>query len=90
MGDPRAGLDEPGQLAVREMHGVGEHRALAEAAGAVVDVDVVGGLGKQPRDLLDLAAVLGDVGLPVRPGRGARGPPIRAAGRRCTRPRTGA
>ena len=40
-----------------------------EPAGPVVDVDVVERLGEQAGHLGDLAAVLGDVGLPVRAGR---------------------
>ncbi len=42
-----------------------------EAAGTVVDVDVVLGIGMQARDLGDLERVLADVGLP--PGAGRRG-----------------
>ena len=48
---------------------------VAEPAGAVVDVEVVEGVGEQPRDLGDLAAVLGQMGLPV----GARVGAARAA-----------
>ena len=74
VGDVRPGLDQPRQLAIREVDRVREHRPLAETAGPVVDVDVVDGLGEEARDLLDLAAVLGDVGLPIGPGRcGKRG-----------------
>ena len=71
MGDARPGLDQPRELAIRQVDGVGEDRPRPEAAGAVVDVDVVERLGEQPRDLRDLAAILRHVGLPVRAGRAA-------------------
>ena len=90
MGDARPRLDQARQLAVGEVDRVGEDRPRPEAAGAVVDVDVVARLGEQARDLRDLAAVLGDVGLPPGAGRARRAPPIRAAARPCTRPRTAA
>ena len=88
MRDVRAGLDEPRQLAIREVDRVGQHGPRAEPAGAVVDVDVVERLGEEPGDLGDLAAVLGDVGLPVRAGRAPPAPPTRAAAPPSTRPRT--
>ena len=69
MGDARPGLDQPSQLAVGEVDGVRQHRPFAEPAGPVVDVDVVERLGEEPRDLGDLARILGHVGLPPRPGR---------------------
>src|SRR6476661_2239357 len=50
------------------MDRVGEYRATAEATGPVVDVEIVERVGKQPRHLLDLAAVLREVRLPVRAG----------------------
>ncbi len=73
MCDPRPALDQAAQFAVGKVDGVGEDRPLAEAAGPVVDVDVVLRLREEPCDLGDLAAVLGDVGLPVRPGRSGEG-----------------
>ena len=69
MGDPRAGLDQAVELAIGQVDGVGEDGPRPEPAGAVVDIDVVERLGEQPRDLRDLAAVLGQVGLPPGAGR---------------------
>ena len=66
------GLHEPRQLAIRQMDRVRQHRLRAQAAGAVVDIHVVDGLGEEPGHLGDLAAILGDVGLPVRSGRGGQ------------------
>ncbi len=70
MGDPRPGLDEATKLPVREMDGVREDGPLPEPAGAVVDVDVIDGVGEEPGDLGDLATVLRHVRLPVRTGGG--------------------
>ena len=61
---PRAGLGEPRLLPRGEVDRVGEDRPRPEAARPVVDVDVVARLGEQPRDLRDLARVLGHVRLP--------------------------
>ena len=70
----RPRLDEARQLAIREMDRMGEHGSLTQRAGPVIDVEVVAGLGKQPRDLRDLARVLRHVALPPGPGRaGERG-----------------
>ena len=64
----RLRLDEPPQLAIGQVDRVGEDRSRAEAAGTVVDVDVVLRLGEEARDLGDLARVLRDMGLPPRAG----------------------
>ena len=53
------------------MDRVGEDRLWPEAAGAVVDVDVVERVGEEAAHLVDLAGVLAHVRLP--PGAGARG-----------------
>ncbi len=45
-----------------------EDRPFAEAASAVVDIQVVDRLGKEPGYLGDLAAIFGQVGLPVGAG----------------------
>ena len=90
MGDPRPGLDEAGQLAIRAMDRVREDRVVPQPAGSVVDVDVIARVGEEPRDLRDLARILGDVGLPPGTRSNARGRPIRAASRPCTRWRTAA
>ena len=44
---------------------MGQDGPWPEAAGPVVDVEVVGRLGEEPGDLGQLAAVLGEVRLPV-------------------------
>ena len=64
MGDPGAARHEPAQLAVGEMDRVREHAPRPQPTGPVVDIEVVGCLGEQPCDRLDLAGVLGQVGLP--------------------------
>ena len=67
-------LDQAIELAIRQVDGMGEDGARPEPAGAVVDIDVVEGVGEQPRDFRDLAAVLGQVRLPPGAGRaGERG-----------------
>ena len=48
---------------------MGEDGARPEPAGLVVDIDVVEGVGEQPHDFRDLAAVLGQVRLPPGAGR---------------------
>ena len=68
VGDRRVGLRDAGDLPRREVDRVGEDRLGAEAAGPVVDVEVVDGVGEQPRDLADLVPVLRDVRLPVGAG----------------------
>ena len=64
VGDGRARLHEPLDLALGEVDGVREEGSGPQATGAVVDVEVVAGLGEQLGDRGDLAAVLGDVRLP--------------------------
>ena len=59
-------LDKPCQFPVGQVDRVGEDRPRAQAARPVVDIDVVERLGKEPRDLGDLATVLRHVRLPVR------------------------
>ena len=61
-----------------------------EPAGAVVDVDVVDGVGEEPPHLGDLERVLGQVGLPPRAGRPGERRRFARASRCCTRSRTGA
>ena len=61
-----SGLDEPRELAVGEVDGVGQDRPRAEPAGAVVDVDVVARLGEQPARPRRSRRVLGHVRLPPR------------------------
>ena len=41
MGHRRAALREPRDLALGQVDGVGQDRALGQAAGAVIDVEVV-------------------------------------------------
>ena len=69
MGDARPGLDQPAELPVREMDGVGQDGPLPQPAGAVVDVHVVERFGEEPADLGDLARILRHVGLPPGAGR---------------------
>ena len=48
MGDARVGLDQPAELPVGEVDGVGKDRPLPQPAGTVVDVDVVEGVWEEP------------------------------------------
>ena len=61
---------EPPELAVGRVHVVGEHRAGADEAEALVRVEVVAALGTR-RDGRDLARVLVDVDVKSRPARPA-------------------
>ncbi len=66
MGDAGAGLGEAGDLAVRQVHGVGEDGLWPKSPGTVIHVGVVDRVGEKTMDLVDLVAILGDVRLPIR------------------------
>ncbi len=75
MGDGRAALGQPGDLALGEVDGVREEGPGAQAAGAVVDIEVVERLRELLGDRGHLVPVLGEVRLPGRPvvsGQGCR------------------
>ena len=69
MGDPGPGVDQSGELALREMDGMRQDGPLTEAARAVVDIGVVQRLRKEPANLGDLERVLRQVRLPPSAGR---------------------
>ena len=67
MGHGRLALRETGYLTIGEVDGVREEGLAAEPAGSVVDIEVVARLGEPLGDRGHLAAVLGEVRLPVGP-----------------------
>ncbi len=64
-GHRRAGFAEALAFVVAQVHAVGEHRARADQAVVVVDVQVALALGEQLAHPFDLLAVLGEVGMHV-------------------------
>ena len=69
-GDAGAGLGHARQRAVAHMDAMGEDRARPDQAEAVVDVEIVGGLGKAFGDEGDLARIFGKVGVHQHVGMG--------------------
>ena len=66
MRDARPAGHQPLNLVLREVDGVREDRPRAEATGALVEVEIVASLGKEPPDLRHLTPILRQVRLPVR------------------------
>ena len=62
-GDAGARLGHARQRPVAHMDAMGEDRARPDQAEAVVDVEIVGGLGEALGDERDLARIFGEVGV---------------------------